>query len=316
MGKLFGNNASVLAETYPLYLVETSAQITTGSDSVDTTNMAAQNQNTYPFNVKSYMYEMVDSNPYAGAYDYDPEEHLTNIAGDLETFEAYIDDLNTTDDFEKFLVKASTLFESYGISASSVESEVDISAAATEEEYYRGIARFIGGMVDINQVHGTPVIMGMAVRDTWRGQQLNQFRLKLLGAAQRDKNVFLIQAAQLMMGMDQNLTTAKQYTYTENVQLEKIMMTARRDKMHQDLEYDVGEIEWPMEVLKSAQSANQLNATSVPKKPSQINSGIAAALSAGPSIGIGVGNALGSPAAGLAAGLAGTALAFIGGFTS
>jgi len=290
-----------------------------GGTSVNSGNMQEVGAGTNPYNAIAFTTSAIDNNPYVAAEAEDPGDALTetdeaiSLFNDLVT--TYVSATPDTDGeqqaFDDFIEKASGLFATYGIDVDTdLTAEVDAQEAAGEASYLRQRSAFEGAMFDINAIETTPYIIGLALIDNDHTRQLNLFRSQLLAQGRRDKNVFLIQAAELMGNMQTRNASLYQTLSSLKSERARLGYLTRREERMQNVEYDVGEIEWELETVKSgAQVIGAMQGIPLsPKKPSNLQTAVSAALSIGPQVGMGIGTATGNPMLGLLGG--GLAAAF------
>lgn len=306
-----------LNATYPAYIVDSHAQLLMGSLAGVSTDssLTAYDAGSYPYNALSFVESAVDNNPYTIASAYDPDDVLTTVDTAIDDLKTIVDAYMTTGAdvdgeqaiLDAYITKAAALYASHGSSAedAAIEAEVTAFEQDSEAEYLRSRNAFEGSLFDINAVDSnTPYLMGLALLSGDRIRALNRFRAEAKAQAYRDKNVFIIQLAQMMLQAQTRNVGLQQTIAAMRGDQARFRYTSKREEAMQNVEYDVGEIEWELEVLKTGISAvgAMQGMPTIAKKPSNLATAVSTALSIGPQVGLAIGNATGSPALGLLGG--------------
>lgn len=307
------NQASTLATTYPDYLVTAHVNFLLGGTGVDDTNMAAVAPGSNPYNALSFTEQAIDENPYTSAEAFDPTDSLAYSAEAIEAFETLVatyltSSPSTTGEkktLEEFISKASDLYDTYAIDIDTdIDTLVTEFEADSEDEYLRRRSSFEAGMFAINAIETSPYVIGLALIDGDRTRSIDGLRAKLLTQARRDKNIFLVQLAELMSAMQGRNAGLKQVAASLRADQSRFDYTSNREKLMQDKEYDVGEVQWELETLKSGASIiGAMQGIPLSQKgPSNLATAVSTALSIGPQVGLSIGQATRSPALGLLGG--------------
>lgn len=312
-----GSTFANLNATYPGYLVDAHAQLLSGSVAGVAGNAALtiSDAGSSPYNAIAFTEQAVDDNPYVNAEALDPEDALTIARSPIDELEELIDTYitsapNTTGEqqaLEDFVTKAAALYEAHANTATdaAIEAEVTAFEQESEEEYLRRRNQFEGQSFMINAVDSsTPYLIGLAIISGERSRALDNLRARLRAQGSRDKNVFISQLTQMMLSAQTRNAGLLQTVAAMRGEYARFDYTAHREEMMQNIEYDVGEVEWELEVLKSGISAigAMQGIPVIQKKPSNLATAVSSALSIGPQVGLSVGNAFGNPVLGLLAG--------------
>ena len=83
-----------------------------------------------------------------------------------------------------------------GVNATVVDDLVDAFEDSSEDQYLRGVAKFAGGMVDINAVNSTAFIIGMSLQERGRSQEINAFRKEFVSKLYMETLPLYIQSFQ------------------------------------------------------------------------------------------------------------------------
>jgi len=103
--------------------------------------------------------------PYNTAFSYDPDYDLSNFQDKIDSFIDTIDVVEPILDYETFLAAAASAVDA------SLEPDTYIDEATVAYEsaqlppYFRSINRFTGPMSDLNAVHTSAFVIGMAIME-------------------------------------------------------------------------------------------------------------------------------------------------------
>jgi hypothetical protein len=318
MGDLFSflGTSNELTEAIPHYSVDSHGMFLYGYPVQNTANLEYDlNQPYYPYNMRAAVEASIDNNPYSDAYWRSCEDELDAMSTRIDDFKAIVDQYSTTDDYESFIIKASELFSSYGIDMSdNVADEVAAFESITDDGYQRAVTMHMAKAVAMNNVESTWFGVGLGNIAAQRRITIDDFATKLFMQAKRDKSMFLLESAKLMMNMRMSHTEYFKQIMAMHVDREKLAMVHRTEKVQKDFDYYLNDVLWAQERIKS--SLNSLSTLggipTMEKGPSKSEQAVAAALTVGPSIGQMVGMGGGGLAGGLIAGGIGAGVAFLG----
>ncbi len=264
-------------------------------------------------------------NPYTGESAFDPNASLTLASGSplkkmqdrFDTADAVVTSLDPRTDYGNFVDKAKTKVDEAYVTETEITNYVSAYESLLRTRRLTEIARFTSGMADLNAVHSSQFIIGLALIEDGISREVNQFerelrlRLKerrgmLIDSAVKD----MVQLLSLEVGSNINMSQIQ-------AEIERLTIVAKKEQVDRDLELDVLDATWDLTVFQYG--ANLLAAISgaahpVPQQLSKVQSAIGGTLS-GAATGAMVGSIV--PGIGTAVGAGvGAAIGLIGGLFS
>jgi hypothetical protein len=302
------NAATSLAATYPNYIAKTHAMWMMGATNVDPTTLAPVGEGSIEPNIISLVNDAVYNNPYSAAYTYDPTEMLEHSQETLDALLTKINAIATTSDYATLMGVVDSALATYGIDpTASLSAQAEAYENDLESEHNARMSAAISPAFSYNVATTSNYVMGIMLAMQANNRDVNSYIAKLKYNLGAQYNQQLMQAVADLLRLKFTELEFDKAGAALSIDFDRNVIIANREYLQQDLEYDVGEVNWPIEQIKDATSI--LSAMSgvpmVSKQPSKIQTALSNALTYGPQIGMAVGTATGNPAIGIAAGVLG-----------
>jgi len=236
-------------------------------------------------------------NPYDGESSFDPNAALTlvtnsplkKIDDQLTASKAILDAINPENDFAGYVAQAAneythfadiTFLDSLSSAISGLLSAVESALSSTaisnmvsafednkKPRFLRDIGMWSAGMADINAVHTSSFIIGLALQQIEFSNSVDGYEKELKGniynkivqagidayvKAQtlrvHNKDSMLIQGADLMSKLESLRSQVQNNLVQLKAEIEKMTIVAMKEKTDRQLNIDVDEAKWDMEV--------------------------------------------------------------------
>lgn len=189
------------------------------------------------------------ASPYNSAYAYDPDSDIDLVQDRIDTLNEAIDEINPSDDITSFVTDAAALVDDQMLPDDYI---TDLTAAYVLENkpaYLQGIAMVNAGMSDINAVHTSSFIIGMAIQEAQFANQTRRFTGEL--EARRDVVRFdainnltgqMVALYQLKLGLLNTVSGTQ-------IEQGRFVVAAKQNQYDKDIELDVRDLFWDFDVL-------------------------------------------------------------------
>lgn len=187
---------------------------------------------------------VVGDNPYTTAYAYNPDTEIQDMETALASWNTEIAAIAPETDWQSYFDTVKTKLDATIFSSTAVDDTVNAYETAQQPAYFRAINRFTGGMSDINAVHNSSFIIGLALIENDFQNSIAGFRAQIEGQNDRIRVGALIQATQDVMRLAQ-LHYGLLGSYTQvQTQISAATITAKKEQFEADLGIDVNWALW------------------------------------------------------------------------
>lgn len=202
-------------------------------------------------------------NPWTSESSFDPTAALTPTAGSplanmrdehssAETLIDGIDPDGASGTYSDLMGRAQSEVDSIinPSSSSHVTNAVSAFEARQVLSYRRAVARFAGGMSDLNAVHSSQFVIGMALLESDMQRAVDVFEADMRIAMDRQHNAAYMQAAsQIIQLYSMKLTGATNLVGLQN-EISKTEIVAKSDQIQQQLSIDEHDALWDLQVFQ------------------------------------------------------------------
>lgn len=189
------------------------------------------------------------ASPYNAAFAYDPDTDVDAVQDKIDTYFELAEAVTPSDDIGEFFTDAAAFVDAELLSDDYIDDLTDAYEVTNKPAYLRSISRFTGGMSDINAVHNSSFIIGLALEEESFNNQLEGFSAGL--KQQRDQlrtNAVMTLASMMVTVYQMKLQSTAN---SANMQQEqgRFTVAAKQNQYDKDLELDVRDVLFDFDVL-------------------------------------------------------------------
>lgn len=187
------------------------------------------------------------------------------------------------------------------------DDDIDTVIAAVEAraltDHLAGVSRMLSGIWEAGGIISTHTLNAMAILEDGHQRSVTAETTKLRAARRETRSRIALQLVDRASAQQDQKVMLSQAYLAAALDVMKYSLTAKQDQLAMQVEYDLADRMWDLDLLKEALSANSAiyGAQVVPRAQTK-GERLLAALSGSMSMGIQGGMAMGSPEAGLALG--------------
>lgn len=192
---------------------------------------------------------LAGASPYNAAFAYDPDTDIDEAQARMAAYVEIIDNLDPDDDIEAFFTSAATLVDDELLPDTYITDAATAFEVTNKPGYLREVQNFTAGMSDINAVHNSAFIIGLAIMETQFDAQKSMFVANFKMQREQLRANSILQVTTLMASAYQlRLSTLNQ---AAGMQLEnaRFVVAAKQNQYDKDLEIDVRDLLWDFDVL-------------------------------------------------------------------
>jgi hypothetical protein len=251
------------------------------------------------------------ASPFAGETAYNPDTPLADAWDAVCAFNAVVDALNHSSDWQTAIVNAVTVIDANVITAAYVAAEVTAYAATIDDNFDNvELPKFRYGMRDINAVNTSSFTIGEALITGIRNRDVATYTANLRGKLVLQRNEMVMQATERIINSLMARVEFERAVAAVSVDAKRIHIVAKKEEDDKNLTIAEADGKWDLEVFQHGANAlagiggGTAATSSSQKQPSTVQSALAGALS-GAVMGAQVGGLVGGPpgaGAGAAAG--------------
>lgn len=287
--------------SYPEYLQGTHSALLTGMDFADGT---ITDFNAWG-NMADYFVaatSAVGGSPYAKIQAYDPQEDLDRNQEAFNVWQAALDALDPDADIAAYAIAGATAAGSL-VTGTEINAVAAAFEARSRGQYLREVSRAAYGVWDAGGALTTQFGMMLAAMGRDRLDQLNDMSSKLDLLAERERYSSATQLALEMSRIQLAKLQEQRVGVGGQADLSRLALTAYQDQLVANLQYEVQDAVWDLELIKYPLShIGALSGTVALHKTQTPGERLAASVMTAGSFALQTGVALGSPAAGVLAG--------------
>jgi hypothetical protein len=249
-------------------------------------------------------------NPYDGLSAYDPDGDLSNAQTKIDYWNALITAIDANDTVEEAVEDALSVVDSDYDLDTYIDGLVDDFEQRSKGAFLRNVSRVTAGMFDIRSVMTSQFGMALANMEQDRQDQLNDIDARFRLQEHKDRMMMALQISNDMHRLRSAQLQGIQGAAGMQQEMSKMKIVAKQDQTNTDLEWEVRESLWDLDLLQNY-GAGMLSALSgapmAPLKPG-FGERLVQNLSSGVGVATSVGMATGSIEAALGAGIGWTVL--------
>lgn len=245
----------------------------------------------------------VGGSPYEFVQAQDPTEQLDAMKGTLETFTDAVNALAPGTDVAAAITAMKSEVDAHISTDTDIAASVSAAEAANLGQLARRLSEVSAGLFDIRAVQGTQFSFAMAEVQRDFSAQLTDLDKRLRIAGTNERNQALLHLTQMYLQQMGNQLQAKQAAHGLTVDLGKLEIIARNDQISQDLDWEVKDALWDLELGHyGGQMLSSIFGAATMPRPQTKGERLIATVTAAGSLALNVGGSMG-PAAGAVAGL-------------
>lgn len=139
------------------------------------------------------------ASPYNTAFAYDPDYDLNNFQVAVDEFGDRIEDIEPEANFEEFLIAAANAVDDNMLSDSYIADLANTYEETQLPSYFRSINRFTGPMSDLNAVHTSAFVIGLAIMEQDFQNNISAFTANMKMQRDRLRTVAVLDAVKGIM---------------------------------------------------------------------------------------------------------------------
>lgn len=256
----------------PAYVQEFHAEILQGDPATDGSGTPVDLGN---FNIGYVLSELSTlGNPYQNAAIYDPESDLDQFEDRVNVFRDFWSGFDPLTLWTSYVEAATEAIDNINTTVDEIEDAVTEFTNKAVVDLARGYNRIASMLFEGNAVIGSTYPGALAVLESQYLTDVNKFRADLTLQARREKmNLVFQSVGQLSQLLSTGIST-HQIDVDASLQLAKFRIAAKTDQLAGDLQYNVEELTWDLNLLKSgADAAGAISGIGgSQEKPSQMQS--------------------------------------------
>lgn len=257
------------------------------------------------FNLRSMLLELFDASPYANVEAVDPTEDLDLVK---KRFDAFLEKVHAIDpalDIENSIRKSVRFHDEHIRPESNIADAVDAFELRTRRRHLQAAMRVRDGYGMADAGLSSTMRGELVAMEADRAIEINDYEQRLLLQQEQIRTQWIETMTARFMQAIGGRVDAYRAAFQHQFDFAKLSITAKQDRITQDIEYEVHDAFWNPNLIKEGFSGLQLlNGTPmIPKAPTKAERFIQQVLTTA-SFAAQLGTALGSPALGLAGGAA------------
>lgn len=200
-------------------------------------------------------------NPYDSENAFDPGAVFTPTSGSpLDTMQDEHDSVETLIDavdpegssglFKSYIDKAVTEVDAVLVTNAQITTAVNAFDDSDKVLRLQELSRWTGGMADINAVHSSQFVIGMALRESIATMTSNRFEQDLRIQLARDRQQMILTAVNMMFDMFTLKATASLDLVRLQGDVSRTLIIAKQEQTDRDLEIDVRDATWDLTVFQ------------------------------------------------------------------
>lgn len=192
---------------------------------------------------------LAGASPYNAAFAYDPDTDIDLVQERVDTFGEAADAIDPSADTTGFFEDAATVVDAELMPDTYITDLATSFETANKPAYLRGINSFTAGMSDINAVHNSSFIIGLALMESQFQNQIDQFTSQLEMQRDQARSSAILGLTQVMASLYQ--MKLSQLSTMSSVQMEqgRFVVAAKQNQYDKDIELDVRDLLWDFDVL-------------------------------------------------------------------
>tara|TARA_Y100000593_G_C4323058_1_gene345012 strand:- start:8709 stop:9656 length:948 start_codon:yes stop_codon:yes gene_type:complete len=241
---------------------------------------------------------IIASNPYTAAVASNPTADLEGVQTLMNLIESTFAQNSPLGDYNLHSNAAITQFDTKIFNDAYVDAETIAYTDVTKMQYAKGVTAFSAGMADINAVYSSSFIQGLANIVNERNKDVSNFRTKMQTEYYKARIDYITNAQKAIGSLVAVQMSSAAAIGGVVLQATQHKIKATQDWYTTDLDYDIKDANWDLDILQKA--ASGMSALSggqfVPNEPS--SNGVAGAMS-GAASGFAMGGPIGAGIGGL-----------------
>lgn len=192
---------------------------------------------------------LAGASPYNSAFAYDPDTDVDTSQERMDAYTEAVDALVPSDDIQGFLTDASDIVDTELLPDSYITDQATAFEVTNKPAYLRAVQNTSAGMQDVNSVHNSAFIIGLAIMESEFQNSIDSFTANLKMQRDQLRTNAVISVTGLMAAAYQlRLNTLNQ---AAGMQLEnaRFVVAAKQNQYDKDIELDVRDLLWDFDVL-------------------------------------------------------------------
>lgn len=199
------------------------------------------------------------SSPFSGQIAYDPDANIATMIASINAFDAIVDALSDTADWQTAIAAAKTFIDASIIDNSYIVDDIVSFGDILDDEITTTILpRFESGMRDINAVMTSAFVVGKAIIESGRGRDLAKYGSGLKLALHTQRNEMIIKSTENILNNLMSRVDFERLVAALTIEVYRIAIVAGKEETDQNLVIAEGNASWPLE--KYQHGANMLAA--------------------------------------------------------
>lgn len=189
-------------------------------------------------------------NPYEDVDAYDPVQPLALLMSKANDFLDHVEGLDHIQDYAKIL----SFGENFSNDSTSILSDAAISDAVSQysgrqrQVHNNSLARFKGGMADINAVQGSAYLLGIEMMEEEFNRNIGDFNAQLTVTGMQMRQRYVEKAAGEMFRFVLGIVDARKAGYASQSEYIRTKITAEYQEAERNVLLNHKERHWPLEL--------------------------------------------------------------------
>lgn len=201
-----------------------------------------------------YYRAAASNNPYENAESYDPSNETATMQEAALMFADYIDTFEPTSQYQGAFSAAQGMTEAWGADSTHIDALGTLYSANQALALAEAQARLNAGLADINAVQSSAFVVGNALLEAQFTRDADAFRESLYVNKEKDIAGLIGQGVQGMLQLGQARLEAKKQSSAMSIEAARMVIAALNDQYKEDIEYDVKDVTWELEMNQEAMS--------------------------------------------------------------
>lgn len=181
---------------------------------------------------------------------YDPDTALDDNESRYNSSETIIDALSAVTDYDTLVANAKAEADNVVVSETEISDAVTAYKNSVETRHLDNISNFTSGMADVNAVHSSQFIIGLALLEREREHDVSNYEANLRIQIKRDKMVFIGQAVSQMLQVHLTKASMALQLVATKAEVNRLKIVAKNEEVDRTLDLQKGDALWDLQIMQ------------------------------------------------------------------
>ena len=206
---------------------------------------------TIESSVTTIMNAALGDSPFLTATAYDPTTPLADSWTAVCAFNAVVDALDHSSDWQSVIVNAALIVDGNIITDAYITADINAFADVLDDQITNDVLpRFEAGMRDINAVMSSAFVFGKANIEGMRDRDVTKYGTELRVKMNIQRNELISKSTELMLTNLMHRVEFEKAVASLSVEAKRIHIVANKEQTDQDVKFDEADAQWDLEVFQ------------------------------------------------------------------